>query len=407
MIGSKFNLSSDCLDPFARLSGGHFYFPPQTHIFTYMSDKEEIINRLVKNCAEIITEDEFRGRLESGEKLTHYIGFEISGYVHLGQGIMSALVMKDLIDLGVKCAIWLADWHTWINDKLDGTKETAAKIGQGYFTEAIKASYLAVGGNPADLEFRLASEWYAKDAMRYFEIEKRVENNTTLSRMQRSTSIMGRQEGDSIDFAKLTYPAMQVADIFYQNIDIAHAGMDQRKAHVIMRDVASKVQANKPKPIALHHPLLVGLLKPSPWPVPADVDERDVIMSMKMSKSKPNSAIWIHDTPEDVKRKINKAFCEEKEIKYNPVLNWTRHILFWHREGSFRIERQKKHGGNVEFNSYRELETAYAAGDIHPADLKSAVAKELTDLLAPAREHFAKPEIAVQKAELDKLLTKS
>src|SRR3989338_5169645 len=103
-----------------------------------MSDQTAIINRLIKNSAEIITEDDFRERLESGTKLTHYIGFEISGYVHIGQGIMSALVMKDLTDLGVKCTVWLADWHTWINNKLDGTKATAPEIGRGYFTEAIK-----------------------------------------------------------------------------------------------------------------------------------------------------------------------------------------------------------------------------------------------------------------------------
>ena len=90
-----------------------------------MPDQEKIINRLVQNCAEIITEDEFTERINSGDELTHYIGFEISGYVHLGTGLMSALVMKDLTDLGVKCTVWLADWHTWINDKLDGTKETA------------------------------------------------------------------------------------------------------------------------------------------------------------------------------------------------------------------------------------------------------------------------------------------
>src|SRR3989338_6673575 len=112
-----------------------------------MSDQTAIINRLIKNSAEIINEDHFRERLESGTKLTHYIGFEISGYVHIGQGIMSALVMKDLTDLGVQCTVWLADWHSAINEKLDGKKETAARIGQGYFTEAIKACLVSVGAD--------------------------------------------------------------------------------------------------------------------------------------------------------------------------------------------------------------------------------------------------------------------
>ncbi len=356
-----------------------------------MSDREAIIDRLVRNLADLITEEEFRSRLASGQPLTHYIGFEISGYVHIGQGIMSALVMKDLTDLGVKCTVWLADWHTWINDKLDGTKETAAKIGKGYFTEAIKACFVVVGGDPDKLEFRLASEWYAKDALRYMELEKKVEKETTLARLQRSISIMGREEGSAVDFATLTYPAMQVADIFYQGIDIAHASLDQRKAHVIMRDVADKVMPSKPKPVAIHHPLIDGLSG-----------------EKKMSKSDPDSAVFIHDTPGDIERKINKAFAPAREIKKNPILNWSKNILFWNRQGKpFRLEREPVHGGALEFTTYQELEAAYAAGDIHPLDLKNAVARELTELLAPVREHFAKPDIAAKKADLDKVLEKT
>lgn len=369
-----------------------------------MENKEAIIDRLIKNTAEVITEDELRARLTSGEQLTHYIGFEISGYVHLGTGLMAALVMKDLTDLGVKCTIWLADWHTWINDKLDGSKTTAANIGTGYFAEGLRASFKAVGGDLTKLDIRLASSYYHQNAMQYWETVIAVSKHTTLSRMLRSIDIMGRKEGTDVDYAKTMYPAMQVADIFYQNIDIAHAGMDQRKAHVIMRDVANAVAPGQPKPIALHHPLLIGLQAPEQWPIPAGKDERDVIMEMKMSKSKSNSAIWVHDTPEEIERKIKKAFCPEKETQYNPILNWIGHILFWNRTQPFRIERKPEHGGTVEFTTFEELETAYGAGDVHPMDLKAATAKELITLLEPVRQHFAQPEIAAAKAELDKIL---
>lgn len=355
-------------------------------------EQQVILERLVKNLAEIITEDEFRElvgeALPAGRQVTHYIGFEISGYVHIGQGIMSALVIKDLQDLGVKCTIWLADWHTWINDKLDGTKETAQKIGKGYFTEAIKASLLAVGADPNQVEFRLASDWYEKDAMRFWETVMRVAQHTTDSRIRRSISIMGREDGENVQVATLMYPLMQVADIFYQNLDIAHAAMDQRKAHVIMRDVAEKVAPEKPKPVALHHPLVASL----------DGEA-------KMSKSRPDSAVFVHDSEEEIERKIKKAFAQEKNIEKNPILNWSKNILFWDREEPFQIERKPEHGGHVEFTSFPDLESAYAAGNVHPMDLKSAVATELIDLLKPVRDHFAKQEIAAKKAELDKVLS--
>src|SRR3989344_2630219 len=221
-----------------------------------MDTKEVIISRLIKNLAEVITEDELRERLASGEPLTHYIGFEISGYVHIGQGIMSALVIKDLQALGVKCTIWLADWHTAINYKLDGTKETAAKIGRGYFTEAMKACLTAVGADAEAVEFRLATDWYAKNMMEYMELTMKVTKKTTRSRILRSIDIMGREQGDDVEMSRILYPVMQVADVFYQNLDIVHAGTDQRKVYVIMRDVAKKLFPEEKKPIVISHALM-------------------------------------------------------------------------------------------------------------------------------------------------------
>jgi len=163
--------------------------------------------------------------------------------------------------------------------------------------------------------------------------------------------------------------------------------MDQRKAHVVMRDVFSKVVPNKPKPIAMHHPLIDGLTGEA-----------------KMSKSKPDAAVFIHDAENEIVRKIKKAFCPEKTVEANPILNWTKNLLFWNRTKPFVIERKPEHGGSVEFTTYKDLETAFASGEVHPMDLKGSVAKELIELLAPVREHFAKPEVAAKKAELDKVL---
>ena len=352
--------------------------------------ESQVLQRLLANAAEVISEDELRQRLASGDQLTHYIGFEISGHVHIGTGLMAGQVMKDLTDLGVQCTIWLADWHSAINDKLDGTRQTAAKIGQGYFAEGIKASFAALGGDPTDLEFRLTSEWYNKDQEKYWDLVREVGSHTSLSRVLRSIDIMGREAGDDVAWAKTMYPMMQAADIFYQDLDIMHAGMDQRKIHVVVRDVANQVRPGTPKPVAIHHPLLPSL----------DGKNKED----KMSKSSPDAAVFVHDSPDEIERKIGKAFAAEKDIEHNPVLAWAQHLLFWHRTEPFTIERKEEHGGTVSFSQFIELEAAYAAGDVHPMDLKSAVSRELIELLAPVREHFAKPEVAAMKAELDQVL---
>jgi tyrosyl-tRNA synthetase len=220
--------------------------------------------------------------------------------------------------------------------------------------------------------------------------------------MQRSISILGRQEGDGVDFAKLIYPAMQAADIFAQGITLAHAGMDQRKAHVIARDVAPHLRGST-KPLAVHHPLILGLGKPPMWPVPED-RHRDVVAAMKMSKSNPNTAVFIHDDPDTIRRKVSKAFCTPGDITFNPVLDWLRHLVFALDPHGLRIDRSERNGGPVTYATFAELEGAFQRGELHPMDAKQALADNLIDRLAPVRNHFARPEVAAMLHELEGLL---
>ena len=95
-----------------------------------------------------------------------------------------------------------------------------------------------------------------------------------------------------------------------------------------------------------------------------------------------------YPTPEEIKQKINKAFCPEKTIKFNPILEICKYIIFRERE-SFIIKRHKKYGGKIEFQNFDELEAAYKQGDLHPQDLKNAVAEGLSIILNPVRRYFA------------------
>ena len=122
-----------------------------------------------------------------------------------------------------------------------------------------------------------------------------------------------------------------------------------------------------------------------------------------MTKSKPDTCVFIHDSPEEIKIKMNKAFCMEKEIEFNPVLNWAKTICFNFRH-KLEIKRPKRFGGDCEYNSYLELENDFASGKIHPTDLKNAIAESLIYILRPAREHFDKPEIKEMLEEMEKLI---
>lgn len=367
---------------------------------------EEKFNLITRNLEEVLTEEELKTLIESGTPLRHYIGFEISGKVHLGTGLATMQIIKNLQEAGVTTTVLLADWHTWLNKKLDGTLETARRMGRDYFEEGLKAAALCVGADPEKINFILGSELYEKLGNEFWATVIRVSKATTLARMIRSTTIMGRKESDISDAAMLIYPAMQSADIFAMDITIAHAGTDQRNVHVVARDAAGSL--SKQKPVAIHHHLLLGLLKPAVWPLP-EGNREETVMAMKMSKSKPDSAVFIHDSPDEIRRKVNNAFCPEGEVAFNPILDWAKHLIFVNREslppkeGRVIVNRKSEHGGNVEYQTYQDLEKDYTEKKLHPMDLKEAMAEWLIKKLEPARKYFEDPKRRAALEEIEEL----
>ena len=328
------------------------------------------IERLTANAEEIVTIDELKSVLKK-EKPKCYIGFEPSGTVHLGWKICTNKI-KDFLDFGFDFTILLADWHAYINDKLDGNIEKIKLCGK-----YLEDCFAAMGVDRNKVTFVYASD-YVGDP-KYWEFVLRTSKATSVARVKRAMDIMGREaeEADK-DLSKLFYPTMQVSDIFYLNLDVAYGGMDQRHAHMLARDVSKKLD-RKP-PIAIHTPLLTGL----------QAGGRMNPVEVKMSKSKPDSMISIHDTPENVKSKINKAFCPEKQIVDNPILEICKFVIFPDLKGEkFLIKRPEKFGGNLEFNSYKELEKAYLSG-LHPLDLKNATTNYINNILEPVHIFFKK-----------------
>ncbi|MBI4038627.1 tyrosine--tRNA ligase [Candidatus Daviesbacteria bacterium] len=350
--------------------------------------KDEKFNLITKNLEEVLTGQELKDLIDSGTHLKHYIGFEISGKGHIGW-VFTMQKIKDLQDAGVEINILLADWHTWLNKKLDGTLETAKRVARDYFEEALKACALCAGADPNKINFVLGSELYEKLGNNYWAMVIKVAKATTLARMLRSTTIMGRRESEISDTAMLVYPAMQSADIFALGVNIAHAGTDQRNVHVVAREAASSL--DQKKPISIHHHLLQGLLQPV-----LKTDERGKqvldLEAAKMSKSKPESAIYIHDTPEEIKRKISKAYAPEGVVKFNPILDWVKNLIFYVDNQSLQVKRKAEHGGDIIYNSYEDLEKDYAEKRLHPEDLKIAVAEWLIKKLEPARKYFEDPK---------------
>ncbi|MFZ2153381.1 MAG: tyrosine--tRNA ligase [Microgenomates group bacterium] len=351
---------------------------------------EEKFKLITRNCQEVLTEGGLIGLIESGKEIQHYIGFEISGLVHLGTGLMSMGKIADFLKAGVKCKIFLADFHSFLNNKMGGNWENIREATNGYFKQALIASLKCFDVDESQVEFISGKELYEQHP-EHWETFMRVGKFVTLSRNLRSISIMGKKQSNDVDMATLFYPPLQVADIFTMNVNLAHGGIDQRKAHVIALEVGEKI--GKWTPLAIHQNLIAGLTAPE-----AGVNDEE---SLKMSKSKPNSAIFVHDTPEEIRSKIMKAYGPPKEIEFNPLLNWVKTLVFWGEEtGELVIERPEKFGGNKTYIELAEVAADYAKGDLFPLDLKNALAEWIIEKLAPARAHF---EISEHKQGLERM----
>ncbi|HEC94838.1 MAG TPA: tyrosine--tRNA ligase [Thermoplasmatales archaeon] len=326
------------------------------------------IRLLTSNTEEIVTLEELEAVVDK-QKPKAYIGFEPSGVVHLGWKICTNKI-KDFLECGFDFTVLLADWHAYINDKLGGDIEKIRLCGK-YMEDC----FAAMGVK--NVRFLYASD-YISDSF-YWELVLRAAKTSSVARVKRAMDIMGRKQEDAEkDLSKLFYPVMQVSDIFYLDVDVAYGGMDQRHAHMLARDIAKKI-GRKP-PVAVHTPLLTGL----------QAGGRMDPVEVKMSKSKPDSMISIHDDAETIQRKLNKAFCPEKQIEGNPVLEICRFVIFPELKGEpFLVERPERFGGDLEFMEYKELEQAFVNG-LHPLDLKVATARYVNMILEPIREYFEK-----------------
>jgi tyrosyl-tRNA synthetase len=336
-------------------------------------DLEDRVALVTRSTAEVLTPEDVRALLTTHEHPRAYIGFEPSGALTVAH-LITARKILDLAQAGCDVTVFLADWHAWINDKLGGELPRIQASGR-----YMRAAFTALGADPERVRYRWAHELTGSSD--YWARVVRVAKATTLARTKRAMSILGRSEEEAtLDTAKLFYPAMQVADIFELPVDLAYGGMDQRRAHILAREVAQK--EHWPVPAAVHTPLLSSLKGGG------RMDPAEGGVEKKMSKSDLGSGIPIPAERATIQERIAAAFCPAKETAGNPVFEVVEFIVFpW--AGRFEIARPAKFGGPIAFESVEAFRTAWTAGQVHPQDLKAAVVEALDARLAPARAYFA------------------
>lgn len=392
-----------------------------------MEDNTRRVELISSIGEEVTTKNELYGLLstcgiEERPYPICYDGFEPSGRIHLAQGLMKAHNIKKLIEAGCHVRLWVADVFAMLNEKFGGDMSKIKTCGE-YMIEVWKAC----GINTEQVEFLWASEEINNHPHRYWSIVMHITTKFTVTRFKKCTKALGRMEDSktikyiksqieilekeskfkeandlykqliaimesqySMPLSYLMYAAMQCADIYFLEADICQLGMDQRKVNMLAREYSEVIYNERPKfikprpkPIIISHHMLMGLQQT------ADSSE-----AIKMSKSNPESAIFMDDTETDVNRKIKKAFCVPKSIHKNPILEYLKYVVFPIKH-EFVIKQNDKYGGAVfEFHDYETLEKAYVNGEIHPGDIKPTLSRVINELLEPIRLYFKENENA-------------
>jgi len=179
--------------------------------------------------------------------------------------------------------------------------------------------------------------------------------------------------------------------------DICQLGVDQRKVNMLAREYADASKRRR-KPVILSHHMLYGLKEGQE----------------KMSKSDPDSAVFMEDAREDVERKILGAYCPTQEIATaegeagvaeavgtgqesmhltedrlkNPVLDYVQHIVLSPPGAAFVCATASAPGGQI-YEDYNAVREDFLRGEITPDQLKRGLIDALNALLEPVREHFA------------------
>jgi len=332
------------------------------------AERTELVTRFTE---EVIEDAEIEALFEAEADPTAYIGYAPTGEMHIGH-FTTMRKLADFLDAGVDVTVLVADLHAHLDDAKSPVELLDAR--SEYYRTAIEAMIEAAGGDSTGVSFVRGTEFQLGEP--YTMDLYRMLAETTLSRAQRAGSEVVRQS-ENPTIGGLVYTLMQALDVAALDADIAYGGIDQRGIYMLAREQLPDHGYHKPS--CVFAPLLSGLT------------------GGKMSASEAGSKINLTDDDGAVAEKIEGAYCPAGEAADNGVLEYLRYLVFpvfEERGRSFLVERPEEYGGDLEYDSYGDLESAFVSEELHPADLKPAAAAAISEVIDPVRERLSEdPEL--------------
>ncbi|KAG0204097.1 hypothetical protein BGX28_003858 [Mortierella sp. GBA30] len=338
------------------------------------AEKYNIISR---NLQEVLGKEQIESILAERD-LNIYWGTAPTGKPHLGYFVAMTKI-ADFLEAGCHITVLIADIHAFL-DNMKAPMELVDKRA-AYYTELIKAALTSIGVPTDKLKFVQGSSYQL--TAEYSLANMKLCSKTTERDAKKAGAEVVKQVESPL-LSGLMYPGMQALDEEFLGVDAQFGGVDQRKIFVFAEKMLPMIGYKKRS--HLMNVMVPGLAGP------------------KMSSSDPDSKVDLLEAPEDVKRKLSKAFCEEGNITENGILSFVKTVLFPLRSmngksPSFSILRPEKFGGDVTYTNYEDLENDFRDKKVHPGDLKKAVTESINDLLAPIRKWFDNDELRKLTAE--------
>jgi tyrosyl-tRNA synthetase len=350
---------------------------------------DEKIHLITRNLDELMGGNNAIARLRSileQRDLKIYWGTATTGSPHIAYFVPMSKI-ADFLRAGCHVTILFADLHAF----LDNLKSDWTVLGYRteYYEAVIKGMLQAIGVSIEKLKFVRGTSYqlsreYTLDAYKLSTI-------TTERNAKKAGAEVVKQVASPL-LSGLLYPLLQALDEQYLDVDAQFGGVDQRKIFTLAEKCLPALGYSKR--LHLMNPMVPGL------------------QGTQMSSSDAKSKVDLLDSSESIADKIKGAFCEIGKVEGNGILAFVKMVLFplpQYEGKGFTIKREAKHGGDVTYKSYAELEAAYASQQLYPKDLKLNVTEALNLLLQPIREKFQDPKlkelISLAYPKLDKIKT--
>ncbi|XP_058794060.1 tyrosine--tRNA ligase, cytoplasmic [Phymastichus coffea] len=325
---------------------------------------EEKYKLITRNLQEWLGDEQLKSILK-GRDLKVYWGTATTGKPHIGYFVPMTKI-ADFLRAGVEVTILFADLHAYL-DNMKAPWELLDLRSQ-YYEAIIKAMLRSIDVPLDKLKFVKGTEYqlskeYTLDVYRMASI-------ITEHDAKKAGAEVVKQVSNAL-LSGLLYPGLQALDEEYLKVDAQFGGVDQRKIFTFAEKYLPSLGYKKR--IHLMNPMIPGLA------------------GTKMSSSEDDSKIDLLDDPEKVKNKLKKSFCAPGNTTDNGMLSFSKLVIFPHlKEGElYLVPRTAEYGGDVSFDKYENLESAYVTNKIHPGDLKNAMIMYVNKLLDPIRKEFS------------------